>query len=108
MVSSARRRARTSSWSKAGDCHTPAADGPLLPGIMRQVVLERAGEIGIEAVEESLSMGSIATADEAFLTNSVRGILPVGRLMDVEFAAPGPVTDRLWNVIVRWLESRAN
>ena len=53
-------------------------------------------------------MGSIATADEAFLTNAVRGILPVGRLMDVEFAAPGPVTDRLWNVIVRWLESRAN
>jgi branched-chain amino acid aminotransferase len=91
-----------------GRLHTPAADGPLLPGIMRQVVLERARTLGIEAVEKSLPMECVASAHEAFLTNSVRGIVPVGRLMDVEFAVPGPVTDRLWNDIVRWLESRAN
>jgi branched-chain amino acid aminotransferase len=88
-----------------GCLHTPAGDSPLLPGIMRQVVLERARAIGIEAVEESLPIERIATADEAFLTNSVRGILPVGRLMDVQFAAPGPVTVALRNDIVRSLGS---
>jgi branched-chain amino acid aminotransferase len=88
-----------------GCLHTPAADGRLLPGIMRQVVLERARAIGIEAVEESLPMECIATADEAFLTNAVRGILPVGRLFDVEFAAPGPHTNRLWSDIRRCLDS---
>jgi branched-chain amino acid aminotransferase len=88
-----------------GRLYTPAADGPLLPGIIRQVVLERARTLGIEAVERSLPMEFVASAHEAFLTNSVRGIVPVGRLMDVEFAVPGPVTDRLWNDIVRWLES---
>ena len=75
---------------------TPRTEGPLLPGIMRQVVLERARSIGIEVSEEALPIERIATADEAFLTSSVRGIVPLARLIDVEFPAPGPVARELW------------
>ena len=43
--------------------------------------------------------------DEVFLTNSVRGIMPVGRWGEARFPAPGPVTRRLWDEILPWLES---
>ena len=47
----------------------------------------------------------VVTAGEAFLTSSVRGMLPIARLMNAELPAPGPVTRRLWNDILPWLES---
>ena len=61
--------------------------------------------MGLEVAEESLPIERIATAAEAFLTNSVRGIVSIGLLMNVEFAAPGPVTLQLWHDILRGLES---
>ncbi len=84
---------------------TPASGGPLLPGIMRGLVIERARRLGLEVVEESLPVERIETADEAFLTNAVRGIVPLERLMEFGFPAPGPVTEGLWNDIRGWLES---
>jgi branched-subunit amino acid aminotransferase/4-amino-4-deoxychorismate lyase len=84
---------------------TPALGGPLLPGIMRQVVIERARTLGLEVVEESLPVERIDVADEAFLTNSVRGIVPLERLMDFGFPVPGRVTFEIWNDVRRWLES---
>jgi branched-chain amino acid aminotransferase len=90
---------------RGGRVETPAKGGSLLPGVMRQVVLERARSLGMEVAEEALTIERLNTADEAFLTNSVRGILPVGRLMNVVLPAPGPVTIQLWNETSRWLES---
>jgi branched-subunit amino acid aminotransferase/4-amino-4-deoxychorismate lyase len=84
---------------------TPGADGPLLPGIMRRVVIERAARLGIQVVEGPLRREEAARAGEAFLTSSVRGMLPVARLLDVDLTVPGPVTTRLWSDIVCWLES---
>src|SRR5205814_3568329 len=52
---------------------TPGADGPLLAGILRRVVLDRAARLGLEVVEGPVSMESLGAAGEAFLTNSVRG-----------------------------------
>ncbi|MGO9463026.1 MAG: aminotransferase class IV [Isosphaeraceae bacterium] len=89
----------------AGRLWTPSALGPLLPGIMRGLVLEQAVRLGIETVEAPLPFEQLAMADEAFLTNSVRGVAPIGALMDHQFAAPGPVTSRLWEAILPWLES---
>jgi branched-subunit amino acid aminotransferase/4-amino-4-deoxychorismate lyase len=84
---------------------TPGTDGPLLPGVMRGVVLEQARIVAIPVVEGPVSLDAIDSADEAFLTNSVRGILPVARLLDAELPAPGPLTQRLWDHIRPWLES---
>jgi branched-subunit amino acid aminotransferase/4-amino-4-deoxychorismate lyase len=84
---------------------TPGLDDPLLPGVMRLLVLETAARIGIEAREGSLTFAHLATADEAFLTNSVRGLVPVGHLLGHELAAPGELTRRLWNEVLQWLES---
>ena len=56
-------------------------------------MIERARCCGIEVVEGPVSLDAIALADEAFLTNSVRGILPVARLLHAEMPAPGPLTE---------------
>ena len=85
---------------------TPGLDGPLLPGIMRSVVLERAttGALDLGVSEAPLSIDRIRNADEAFLTSSLRGILPIARLLDRVFPTPGPITGRLWNEILPWLQ----
>jgi branched-subunit amino acid aminotransferase/4-amino-4-deoxychorismate lyase len=84
---------------------TPSTDCPLLPGIMRRVVLDHAERLGLEIVEGLVPLESLETADEAFLTNSVQGMLPISRLFDRDLPAPGPVTERLWSEILPWLES---
>jgi branched-subunit amino acid aminotransferase/4-amino-4-deoxychorismate lyase len=88
-----------------GHLITPGTDGPLLPGIMRGVVLERAARMGMGVGETPVPTESLAAAEEAFLTNSVRGMLPIARLFDRELPAPGPVTQQLWGEILPWLES---
>jgi branched-chain amino acid aminotransferase len=84
---------------------TPGTDGPLLDGIMRRVAIEQARRCGIAVVEGPVSLDAIDMADEAFLTNSVRGMLPIVRLLHAELRAPGPVTRRLWGAVFPWLES---
>jgi branched-chain amino acid aminotransferase len=84
---------------------TPGVDGPLLPGIMRHVVLELAAEIGLDVEEGPLPVERLFSADEAFLTSSLRGILPVACVMEHELRAPGPVTRQLRDDVLVWLES---
>jgi branched-chain amino acid aminotransferase len=85
---------------EAGRLYTPGLDGPLLPGVMRRFVLERAVEAGLEVEEVSLPLERIKSADEAFLTNSVRGIVPIELLIGVDLRAPGDITPRLWHHVV--------
>ena len=84
---------------------TPGPDDPMLPGVMRGVVLERAKRLGLEIAEGPLTVDQIATASEAFLTNSVRGIVPVARLLEAVLPADRPATRQLWGDILPWLES---
>lgn len=56
---------------------TPPLDGPIVPGVMRGLVLERAAGAGFAAEEADVWPELIRTADEVFLTNSVRGLIPV-------------------------------
>jgi branched-chain amino acid aminotransferase/4-amino-4-deoxychorismate lyase len=82
---------------------TPSLEAPLLPGVMRRLVLDWARRIGLEVHEEPLPLARITTAGESFLTNSVRGIVPVRRLLDAVLPVPGPTTRQLWDDILPWL-----
>jgi branched-subunit amino acid aminotransferase/4-amino-4-deoxychorismate lyase len=86
---------------------TPSAGGPLVPGIMREVVLERARRLGLDVREGELTRTLFPMVQEAFLTNSVRGIIPLARL-GRKLSAPGPITKRLDNDIRAWLEGGAS
>jgi branched-chain amino acid aminotransferase len=73
---------------------TPAASVPLLPGIMRDVVLELADGAGIAVVTGEYDPGALRNATEVFVTNSTWEIRPAtsvdGRAYEV-----GPVTQKL-------------
>ncbi|MHB1559866.1 MAG: aminotransferase class IV [Isosphaeraceae bacterium] len=84
---------------------TPGTEGPLLAGILRGVAIERARRAGIEVVEGPVPLAAIAGADEAFLTNSLRGIVPIGRMLGTDWPAPGPITLALREDIRSWLEN---
>lgn len=60
-----------------GVIHTPGLQCGILPGVTRSVVLELAGQLNIRVVERSISLDEVYSADEAFLTNSLMGIMPL-------------------------------
>ena len=56
---------------------TPSLDCAILPGTTRSWLLEWASRVGLRPVEGRLGRGDLASAEEAFLSSSVAGILPV-------------------------------
>jgi para-aminobenzoate synthetase / 4-amino-4-deoxychorismate lyase len=75
---------------------TPPADGRLLPGVTRAAVLRLAATAGLATKTASVTRRDLTRAGEAFVTNSVRGVLPVRSIDGVLLpVAPGPVTARL-------------
>jgi branched-subunit amino acid aminotransferase/4-amino-4-deoxychorismate lyase len=89
-----------------GQILTPPYATRALPGIMRSLILERGPRLGLDVRETTLGLfDRLFRPEEVFLTNSVRGIMPVGRWGDARFPVPGPVARRLWDDILPWLES---
>jgi len=81
---------------------TPPVESGLLPGITRQVVMELADSLGIDAVESEVKLTDLRQFEEAFLTNSLIEIMPLievresnDRVTSIGSRNPGPVTRRL-------------
>jgi branched-chain amino acid aminotransferase len=82
---------------QAGALVTPPESMGILLGITREHVLLLARELGIAVTERPFSVAELAGADEAFITSSIRELLPVVQV-DAAIVAngkPGPVTARL-------------
>jgi branched-chain amino acid aminotransferase len=96
--------------AKNGAISTPELSVGLLPGITRRRVMELAAEAGIEVSEGRILPDELASADEAFLTSSVRGVLPIGSVDGTAFSAgaPGTITRRLMDAYQHFLESVAS
>ncbi len=75
---------------------TPSLDCAILPGTTRSWLLDWAASVGLRPVEAHLSPGDLAAADEAFLSSSVAGVLPVTRFEGAPIGdgLPGPWTRR--------------
>ena len=58
---------------------TPSLDCAILPGTTRSWLLGWAARVGLRANEGRLNRDDLASADEAFLSSSVAGVLPVTR-----------------------------
>ena len=67
---------------------TPALGCAILPGTTRSWILRWASSVGLTAVEGYLTTNELQRADEAFLSSSVAGILPVTRF-DGDAIGPG-------------------
>jgi branched-subunit amino acid aminotransferase/4-amino-4-deoxychorismate lyase len=77
---------------------TPPRDTPVLPGVVREAVLELCKSMEIpHDSDTSLTVREMLDAEEAFLTSSCSGVRPIARIERHEVGAerPGPVTARL-------------
>ena len=66
-----------------------------LGGITRGLVLEIAHEAGIPAVEKDFSLTDVYGADEAFVTGTFAGIVPVNEIDGRKLICQGPMVERL-------------
>lgn len=86
---------------KSGALITPKLDLCGVAGVMRALVFEAAGELGLAVEETRVLPDQLYAADELFLTNSVVGVWPVRRIEGQTFPV-GPVTRE----VSRWLAVR--
>lgn len=63
-----------------GTLVTPPLGELILGGIMRQQIFGAATELGIPVVERNLLLDEIFDADEAFLSNSMIDLMPIGSI----------------------------
>jgi len=82
---------------REGTVHTPALGTGILEGITRGLLIRLLGEEGIPCREGDYLPDELRGADEAFLTSTLRDVMPVGEVDGerVGGAVPGPVTRRL-------------
>jgi branched-chain amino acid aminotransferase len=83
---------------RGGRIATPPVSAGLLEGITRGTVIGAARRAGLAVDEVPLWPVDLAHAEEAFLTSSVRGILPISAVDGVALPKPGPVTRQIMSL----------
>lgn len=80
----------------ATELATPSLDCAILSGTTRSWLLAWGSRVGLRPVEARLTPADLTAADEAFLSSSVAGVLPVTRFEDhpIGTGVPGPWTRR--------------
>jgi branched-chain amino acid aminotransferase len=80
-----------------GTVRTPAVTCGLLPGVTRQVVLELCEAEGVPSEVGRYGEQDLLAAEEAFCTNSLRGLMPVARILGepARTVPGGPLLGRL-------------
>jgi branched-chain amino acid aminotransferase len=81
----------------------------ILLGITRQTVIDVAQELELEVVYEPLKQDQIASIDEAFITSSSRGIVPVIQIDGVRIGQgiPSPITRQLTSAYEAYVTEHA-
>ena len=75
---------------------TPPESAGCLAGVTRALVLELCGREEIPAEERDVPIGTLARADEAFLTSSTREVQPIDAVDSKPLpSVPGPLTERV-------------
>jgi len=84
-------------WREGRRLFTPSLELPILAGVTRGTLLELVSGLGYDVEEGRYPLDRLLAADEAFLTSSVREVMPVvavdGR--PIGDGAPGPAAESL-------------
>lgn len=83
---------------------TPAIEGGVLPGIVRERVLSICRQLGIAAGARRITLDELRGADEVFVTSSVRGVVPV-TMLDAVARKVGPITTQIATTYVSSMKS---
>jgi len=82
---------------KEGALHTPSVECGLVPGIIRQTILQITRNHSLPLIEGKYKASSLLSSDEAFLTNTLMGIMPLTQVdqQTIGQGQPGEMTLRL-------------
>jgi para-aminobenzoate synthetase/4-amino-4-deoxychorismate lyase len=87
---------------------TPRTDGRILPGIARAAAIEAARAAGLTVDERHLGRAELLAAEEVFLTNSVRGVVPARSLDGAALPGAGEVSRLVGDALRRrWTSAPA-
>ncbi len=97
-------------WVKGRVLWTPGLKTGCLPGIVRAQVLALARREGIRVRMAACGLDALREADEAFLTNSLMGLIPLLKIdgRDIGRGRPGALTTGLWRAYRRMTEPDEN
>ena len=86
--------------------HTPSVDCGILEGITRDVVIELAGDLGIEVEEGAYAAEDLFQADECFMTNTGLEVMAISQIGEHSIGQGkcGPMTMELWRAFQENLE----
>lgn len=86
---------------------TPPLDAAILAGTTRTWLLEHASALGHRAEERRLLPDELVAADEAFLSSSVAGVIPLVSLdgRPIGSGRPGPWTVGIREARERWIDA---
>jgi len=86
---------------------TPALRSGVLPGITRCAVIELGAKLGLPCEERPVAQKELMEAQEAFLTNTLMGVMPLVRVdeEDIGGGAPGEVARLLQNAYLSLVEA---
>lgn len=102
---------------REGVIHTPPLDAGILAGVTRDLLFPTCAAVGIPLRERNLDEAAVRTADELFLTSTLRDVLPVTKLDGAPVgrsagraagsgAAVGPITARVLQAWQQFAEAR--
>jgi branched-chain amino acid aminotransferase len=76
---------------------TPPLNDGILPGVTRALVLELARTLAVDAREQSIRVDALLAADEAFITSTLKEVMPIATVdgRPIGSGGPGPVTMRM-------------
>lgn len=83
-----------------GVVETPCKSVGILHGITRATLLKILSQLELPHREVILMPADLAAASEAFLSSSVRLLMPVCQIDGQVLPCPGPVTQRLWRALL--------
>jgi branched-chain amino acid aminotransferase len=84
-------------WVAGDRLHTPPLSDGILDSITRARLLDE-----VEVTEAPCTLDDIRAAQEAFIASSVREVLPIAAVDEIELPqAPGPVTDAAYAAFKR-------
>ncbi len=85
-----------------GRVYTPPIDTGILPGITRQQVLKLLQHGRLDFQEKKVFLKEMPKFEEAFLTSSVRGVIPIVKIDKkmIGEGRPGVLTKKLWQMYI--------
>ena len=96
--------------SEGSQIWTPPLSAGCLPGVTRELLLERIHVPGIDIGEKDLTPADLEKADEVFITSTTRGLLPVqsieGLRIRREGVARAPVQEAFSEYVRDYVSSR--